>query len=97
GGDPAATLPSGPGGAGAALGEFARGLRRRGAEATWLADGALLVVVEATGVATDLAARAARFALEARAADGRASAVVAVGRAEGGAGAPTGEVIDRAA
>jgi len=68
-----------------------------GARLEALVDGARVIVLDGLGVATDLAARAARCALAIRAAQSDAAVVVATGRAVLGGPSPVGDAIDRAA
>jgi hypothetical protein len=62
-----------------------------------LLDGSLVVTVDASGAATDHAARAARVALAIRTVAGEAAIAVAAGRAEITGRVPVGEVVQRGA
>ena len=70
---------------------------RHGARASTLPNGAAVVVLEAEGAASDLAARAAQCALALKRAMPEVPVSLATGRAQGtGEGLPLGEAIDRA-
>jgi len=67
---------------------------RFGARKEWLADGSVVLALTGSGVATDLAAHAARCALAVRAAVPDALVVLATGRAVLDASLPVGDVIE---
>jgi len=77
--------------------EVERRLDERSAQLARLADGTLVIALEATGAATDLAARAGRCALDLAAAQRGARIVVATGCAQIDGQLRSGAVIDRAA
>lgn len=69
----------------------------RGAELERLLDGSIAAILTSTGLATDLAAHAARCALAFRARDASRTIALAIGRGERMARLPMGPAIDRAA